>query len=102
VSGVLLACEAPDVAGEMMNLATGGRISLNELACALNAIVGTNLPPIYRQPRAGDVRDSQADISKATRLLGYRPIVAFENGLAKTVEWCRSITPAEIPENPAA
>jgi len=102
VSGVLLACEAPDVAGEMMNLATGGRISLNELARALNTIVGTSLPPIYRQPRAGDVRDSQADISKATRLLGYRPIVSFEDGLENTVAWCRSITPVEIPENPAA
>jgi len=102
VSGVLLACEAPNIAGEMMNLATGGRISLNDLASVLNRIIGTNLPPVYRRPRTGDVRDSQADISKASRLLGYQPIVSFEEGLAKTVEWCRSITPARIAETSAA
>ena len=102
VSGVLLACDAPKVAGEMMNLATGGRISLNDLAGVLNGIIGTALPPIYRQPRAGDVRDSQADIAKASRLLGYKPIVSLEDGLAKTVDWCRSVTPARVPETPAA
>ena len=97
VSGVLLACEAPDVAGEMMNLATGGRISLNRLVCVLNTLVGTNLAPVYRQGRAGDVRDSQADISKACALLGYRPLVSLEDGLALTLEWCRGVT-AEIRE----
>jgi nucleoside-diphosphate-sugar epimerase len=102
VSGVLLACEAPNIAGEMMNLATGGRISLNDLARVLNGIIGTNLPPVYRQARAGDVRDSQADISKALALLGYRPIVTLQDGLAATVDWCRSMTAAEIPEKPAA
>ena len=105
VSGVLLACEAPNVAGEMMNLAVGGRISLNQLVRTLNEIIGTNLTPIYKQARAGDVRDSQADISKASTLLGYRPIVSFEDGLRATVEWCRAmpeIAAAEIPEKPAA
>jgi nucleoside-diphosphate-sugar epimerase len=102
VSGVLLACEAPNVAGEMMNLATGGRISLNDLVRVLNGIIGCNIAPVYRAPRAGDVRDSQADITKARTLLGYEPIVSFENGLAATVDWCRSTTPAEIPQKPAA
>ena len=96
VSGVLLACDAPDVAGEMMNLATGGRISLNELVRVLNTLVGTNLTPIYKPGRAGDVRDSQADISKARLLLGYEPIVSLEDGPALTLDWCRAAT-AEVP-----
>jgi nucleoside-diphosphate-sugar epimerase len=102
VSGVLLACDAPDIAGEMMNLATGGRISLNDLARVLNSIIGTSLAPIYKPARAGDVRDSQADIAKAAALLGYRPIVSLENGLEATVEWCRASMTAEITAKPAA
>ena len=66
VDGVLRACEAPKAAGEVINVATGGRISLNELLRGMNRIVGTKLQPIYKSRRAGDVRDSQADISKAT------------------------------------
>jgi len=88
VDGVLRCCEAPNVAGEMMNLATGGRISLNELLRTMNRIQGTDLRATYKEPRAGDVRDSQADISKARRLLGYAPIVEFEEGLRRTLEWC--------------
>jgi len=102
VSGVLLACEAPNVAGEMMNLATGGRISLNDLVRVLNAIIGTNIQPVYRQARAGDVRDSQADIAKASALLGYRPIVSLEDGLAATVDWCRSSASIDVNQKPAA
>jgi nucleoside-diphosphate-sugar epimerase len=102
VSGVLLACEAPNVAGEMMNLATGGRISLNDLVRVLNGIIGANLTPVYKPSRAGDVHDSQADITKAKTLLGYEPIVSLEEGLAATVEWCRSANPAAIPQQPAA
>jgi nucleoside-diphosphate-sugar epimerase len=88
VDGVLRCCEAPNVAGQTMNMATGGRISLNELLRTMNRIQGTDLRATYREPRAGDVRDSQADISKARRLLGYAPIVDLEQGLRKTLEWC--------------
>jgi len=90
VDGVLRACEAPNVAGEVMNVATGGRISLNDLLASMNRIVGTRIEPIYDAPRAGDVRDSQADIGKAQRLLGYSPVVLLEEGLAKTLDWCRT------------
>jgi nucleoside-diphosphate-sugar epimerase len=89
VDGVLRAVEAPDVAGHVINVATGGRISLNELLRTMNRIVGTNLQPIFKEPRAGDVRDSQADISKAKTLLGYTPIVKLDEGLEKTLDWCR-------------
>jgi nucleoside-diphosphate-sugar epimerase len=90
VDGVLRACEAKDVAGEVINVATGGRISLNELLQVLNGIVGVDIKPIFAAPRAGDVRDSQADISKARRLLGYAPSVGLEDGLRLTLAWCRA------------
>lgn len=90
VDGVLRACEAPKAAGEVINVATRGRISLNELLRTMNKIVGTDLQAIHKEPRAGDVRDSQADITKARELLGYAPIVSFEEGLRHTLDWCRT------------
>jgi nucleoside-diphosphate-sugar epimerase len=90
VDGVLRACKAPGVSGEVINVATSGRVSLNELFNAIKTLVNSNVEPKYGPPRAGDVRDSQADIGKAKRLLGYAPSVSFEEGLANTVEWYRS------------
>ena len=90
VDGVLRACEAKGASGEVINVATGGRISLNQLFQAVKSTTGAQVEPIYAAPRQGDVRDSQADISKAARLLGYHPAVSFEDGLARTVEWFRS------------
>src|SRR3954452_1697693 len=90
VDGVLRACEAPKAAGEAINVACGTRISLNELLRVMNKIVGTALQPIYKEERAGDVKDSQADITKAEQLLGYRPSVSLEEGLRHTLDWCRS------------
>jgi nucleoside-diphosphate-sugar epimerase len=89
VDGVLRASAAPDAAGQMMNLATGGRISLNDLLRTMNGILGTNITAVYKEPRAGDVRDSQADITRARALLGYTPIVNLEEGLRRTLDWCR-------------
>ncbi|HQZ39338.1 MAG TPA: SDR family oxidoreductase [Vicinamibacterales bacterium] len=90
VDGVLRACEVPAASGEAINVATGGRISLNELLRVLQGIVGTDLAAVYGPSRVGDVRDSQASIEKAERLLGYAPTVAFEDGLRRTVEWFRA------------
>ena len=95
VDGVLRACEAPGASGEIINVATGGRISLNQLFDGMRQLVGSPVRPTYSEPRAGDVRDSQADISKARDLLGYRPIVSFEDGLRQTIEWYRTITTAQ-------
>src|SRR3982751_303426 len=92
VDGVLRACEADGVGGEVINLATGGRISLNELFRTMRDLIGGTVEPTYVDTRAGDVRDSQADISKAERILGYKPIVSFEDGLRQTVEWYRTAT----------
>jgi len=90
VDGVLRACEAPGASGEVINVATGGRISLNELFRTMRGLVGGTVEPTYDEPRAGDVRDSQADITKARRILGYEPIVSFEEGLRRTVEWYKT------------
>ena len=87
VDGVLRACEAPKASGEVINVATGGRISLNQLFATLRDLTGAQVEPIYEAPRAGDVKDSQADIAKAQQLLGYAPSVSFQDGLAKTVAW---------------
>jgi nucleoside-diphosphate-sugar epimerase len=95
VDGVLRACEAPKASGEIINVATGGRISLNTLFRSMRQIIGGDVEPTYLPGRKGDVRDSQADISKAKALLGYEPIVPFEEGLAHTIEWYRTAgTPA--------
>jgi len=90
VDGVLRACEAPQASGEIINVATGGRISLNQLFYAMRDLVGGALEPVYAESRKGDVRDSQADIRKAKALLGYEPVVSFEDGLARTIAWYRS------------
>jgi len=90
VDGVLRACDAPGASGEVINVATGGRISLNDLYRTMREIVGGKAEPVYAAERAGDVRDSQADISKAKRLLGYEPSVSFEEGLRRTLEWYRA------------
>jgi len=89
VDGVLRACTAPQASGEVINVAIGGRVSLNELFRTLKDLTGAAVEPIYAESRAGDVRDSQADIGKAHRLLGYEPTVTLEQGLEKTVAWLR-------------
>ena len=90
VDGVLRACLAPAVSGEVINVATGGRVSINQLFRSVRDLVGGRVDPVYSSARAGDVRDSQADIERAKRLLGYQPQVAFDEGLNKTVEWYRT------------
>lgn len=87
VEANLLAAEARDVAGDVFNIACGGRYSLTDLLARLNEIVGVKVEPVYAPARAGDVRDSQASIEKAERALGYRVVVGFWEGLRRTVKW---------------
>ena len=94
VDGVLKATVAPGASGEVINVATGGRISLNELFTTLRDIIGAKVEPEYLPERAGDVRDSQADIGKAKRILGYSPVIPFDEGLRRTVDWYRTARPA--------
>jgi len=88
----LLAAVAPaeKVSGQMMNLAMGSRTTLNETFAILRELTGYRGDPAYAEPRAGDIRDSLADIGLARELLGYKPIVDFREGLRRTVEWYRS------------
>lgn len=88
--GNLLACKAPGAVGETINLATGGRIAIIDLVAQLNAIMGTDVKPMHRDERPGDIKHSLADIRKARDLLGFAPIVSFEAGLRRTVAWYRS------------
>jgi UDP-glucose 4-epimerase len=89
VQGNLLACHAPNASGRAINVATGNRYTLNELFASLNKIIGSAAEPIYAPPRAGDIVRSQADISLAKSVLGYEPLVGFEEGLRRTVQWYR-------------
>jgi len=90
VRGVLACCTAPDVAGEVINLAHGGRISLLDLLETLGTIVGQPVDPVFGPGRQGDVRDSQADPAKAVRLLGFTSATSLHDGLERTVAWYRS------------
>ena len=89
VDGVLKACHAPGVAGQAINVATGGRVSLNQLFQTLRSLTGSAVEARYGPSRTGDIRDSQADIGRARALLGYAPTVAFDDGLARTLAWAR-------------
>ncbi len=87
VSANLLACEAPNVSGRVFNIGVGVRFSLNQTVELLHKISGTQLQAKYDPPRDGDIRDSQADITRARELLGYEPQVDFEQGLRRTFDW---------------
>ncbi len=92
VQGNLLAAHAPadKVSGKVINLATGVRITLNEVVAILRDITGYTGPVNYAEERAGDIRHSLADVSLAAELLQYHPSVSFEQGLRQTVNWYRS------------
>ncbi len=85
----LKAARAPAAPGRLYNGGAGGRITLNETWRLLQDIEAVKIPPAYAAPRPGDVRDSQADITAARRDLGYNPVVDFETGLRRTLEWFR-------------
>jgi UDP-N-acetylglucosamine/UDP-N-acetyl-alpha-D-glucosaminouronate 4-epimerase len=90
VDATLRACTAPDASGQVINVGTGERHTLNETIKVLDRIFSRQVTPRYDAPRAGDVQHSHADISLARKLLGYEPTVRFEEGLLKTVAWFRS------------
>jgi nucleoside-diphosphate-sugar epimerase len=91
VDGVLKACHAPGIAGQVINVATGGRVSLNGLFGELRSLTGSAVAPAYGPARTGDVRHSQADIGRARTMLGYSPTVEFDEGLARTLDWARQL-----------
>ena len=91
VEANLLAARAPDVGGEVFNVGCGERVSLLEIIERLEKILGRPLARRHTAARAGDVAHTLADLSKSKRLLGYTPLVNFDNGLARTVEYFRGV-----------
>jgi len=103
VSGNLLAClaESGKVAGKVINVATGRKTDLYETFVILKKLIGYTGDVKYGPERAGDVKHSLADISRAEQLLAYHPKVDFEEGLSRTVEWYRSNDPRLQTAQPA-
>ena len=82
----LLALRAPNAPGGVCNIGCGQRVSLNELIRILEELLGVRAQVTYASPKPGDVRHSLADITKATRVLGYVAKTGIEEGLKRTVE----------------
>jgi UDP-glucose 4-epimerase len=88
VHGNLLAADAPDAPGRVINVACNGSVTVNHLASEIARLVGRpDITPVHRDSRPGDVMHSCASIALAERLLGYTPVVPFSDGLARTVSW---------------
>jgi len=86
VAANMLAAGAAEAGGEILNIATGGSITVNELADAIGGLLGRPVEKAYEPARKADVRASWADLGEARRLLGYEPQVAFEEGLRRTAD----------------
>ena len=85
----LLAARTKQTQGEVINIACGYAITVNAIIDMINDMVGKQVKPVYADPRPGDVKHSLADITLAQNLIGFRPIVSFEEGLQKAIEWYR-------------
>lgn len=102
VEACLLAGEAgPAAAGEVLNVGFGERTTLMELIHIIEEVLERRILPEFGPPRPGDVRDSLADVSRAERLIGYRPHVDVREGLARTVEWFRATRDTSGEQRPA-
>ena len=93
VQALTHAAEAPRASGQVYNIGTGRGTTVLQLIDALNRQLGTNIKPRHAAARAGDVRHSRADISRARRDLDYEPSVTFEDGLNQTLRWFRQQNP---------
>ncbi len=91
VEANLRACEAEEAPGEVLNIACGKKITINELVETLNKILQTRIEATYESPRKGDVRHSLADISRAGETLHYSPQIGLEQGLERTVRWFKDM-----------
>ncbi len=89
VQAIIKASEAPNVSGKVFNVGTGSSVTVLQLIESLNKLMSLQLEAKHADPRLGDVRYSQADISRTRKDVGYEPTVSFEDGLAKTLAWYR-------------
>jgi len=85
----LLAARAEKTRGEVVNIACGQAVTVNAIIGMINKSVGKQVKPIYVDERAGDVKHSLADIGKAQSVIGFEPVISFEEGLQKAIEWYR-------------
>lgn len=90
VDETLRACEAEGASRMVFNGGTGARITLNQVLKLLEKITGENIQAKFELPRTGDIRDSQADVSLARKVLGYEPQINFEAGLQRTWQWYKA------------
>ncbi len=90
VALLLKASQAHGVSGKVFNAGNGNRYTLNQTWKLLQGIEGVDIPALYGPPRAGDVRDSEADVTAAVRALGHAPRFTFEQGLRLTLDWYRA------------
>ncbi len=87
----LLACMAPkEAAGQVFNIACGQRVTLNQMYFKISQLLGKGIKPNYTNERAGDIKHSLANISKAQRVLGYMPLYQFGEGIEQTIEWYKT------------
>jgi nucleoside-diphosphate-sugar epimerase len=91
VAANIRAAECAVEGAPVINIACGERTTLNQIIAVLNELTGQNLPAQYGAPRAGDVRHSHADITRARTLLGYAPEIDLREGLRRTLEWYRKM-----------
>ena len=89
VEANLLAARAKQTKGEVINIACGEAITVNAIIDMINKIVGKNVKPTYLPSRKGDVKHSLADITLAKKLIGFKPVISFKDGLKKAIEWYR-------------
>lgn len=92
VDANLSAMTAPRIEGMVFNVACGKRVTLNRLIGELSEILGVDISPLYEGARAGDVRHSLADISRAAEHLGWNPIVRLREGLERTVHYYKALS----------
>jgi UDP-N-acetylglucosamine/UDP-N-acetyl-alpha-D-glucosaminouronate 4-epimerase len=92
VLGNILAADAPRAVGRTINVACGRQYDLLEIVATINAALGTKIEPHFEPPRVGDVRNSLADISLARELLEYEPVVDFDEGLRRSIEYYKQTT----------
>lgn len=90
-ANLLAARSDTPIGGEVMNVACGERVTVNQLAATMAELFGCpELKPIHKEDRAGDVKHSLAELSKITATIGYEPLVGFAQGLGPTCDWYRS------------
>jgi nucleoside-diphosphate-sugar epimerase len=89
VQANLLAARAKQTGGEVVNIACGEAVTVNAIIGMINELLGKHVQPVYAPARAGDVKHSLADITAARKLIGFEPVILFQEGLRKSIDWYR-------------